>query len=224
MQKFIHALCRTPNKLYRSSFVALSAAITLSYAMPSLAKVDLTPLLENLPQGSSIGFIAQNIDQQQVIAQHNANTLMLPASTEKIFTALAAKLELGDDFTFETTLRSTAGINQHHLQGDLIIRFTGDPTLTSGQLYQLLAGFKEQGITAIDGDIILDNSVFSGHDRGLGWIWNDLTMCFNAPLRQSALTVTVFLHKLMLHNLSVKLLKLRFLLLFLCSFIANCGS
>ena len=30
-------------------------------------------------------------------------------------------------------------------------------------------------------DLILDTSVFASHDRGLGWIWNDLTMCFNSP-------------------------------------------
>ena len=28
---------------------------------------------------------------------------------------------------------------------------------------------------------MLDTSVFASHDRGLGWIWNDLTMCFNSP-------------------------------------------
>ena len=48
----------------------------------------------------------------------------------------------------------------------LIIRFTGDPDLTSGQLYQLFAQLKKQRIQKISGDIILDTSVFSSHDRG----------------------------------------------------------
>ena len=61
------------------------------------------------------------------------------------------------------------------------MRFTGDPDLTSGQLFNLFAELKKQNINKITGNLILDTSVFTGHDRGLGWIWNDLTMCFNSP-------------------------------------------
>ena len=68
-----------------------------------------------------------------------------------------------------------------NLDSNLIVRFTGDPDLTRGQLYSLLAELKKQGIKKINGDLVLDTSVFSSHDRGLGWIWNDLTMCFNSP-------------------------------------------
>ncbi|WP_052122325.1 serine-type D-Ala-D-Ala carboxypeptidase [Chelonobacter oris] len=148
---------------------------------PVLADVDLNGYITRLPQGASVGFVAENLTRRQIIADYNPQTLMLPASTQKVFTALAAKLALGDQFQFATDLLSSATIRNRTLQGDLVIRFSGDPTLTSGQLYQLLAKLKQQGIDNIKGNIVLDTRIFNSHDRGAGWIWNDLTMCFNAP-------------------------------------------
>lgn len=125
--------------------------------------------------------MAKNLQQNQVIAQYNADLFMLPASTQKVLTALAAKLSLPNDFRFSTNLLTKGSVNNKSLVGDLIVQFTGDPTLTSGQLYQLLAEVKKQGIQQINGDIVIDSAIFASHDRAPGWIWNDLTMCFNAP-------------------------------------------
>lgn len=155
-----------------------TTAFFTSYA---LADVDIQSLQYELPQGTSLGFIAKNIDQNQIIAEYNAQTFMLPASTQKVLTALAAKLALGDQFQFETSLLTQGALQNGQLNGDLIVKFSGDPDLTGDQLYQLLNELKKQGVQKINGNLILDTSVFSGHDRGLGWIWNDLTMCFNAP-------------------------------------------
>ncbi|AOF54329.1 serine-type D-Ala-D-Ala carboxypeptidase [Rodentibacter caecimuris] len=154
---------------------------TLGFSLPSYAKIDFPLITEYLPEGASIGVIAKNLNQDQIIADYHSTTFMLPASTQKVFTAVAAKLVLGDDFKFDTTLLTNGKIQNGLLEGNLIVHFTGDPDLTSGQLYSLLVELKKQGINKINGDLILDTSVFSSHDRGLGWIWNDLTMCFNSP-------------------------------------------
>ncbi|OOF38567.1 serine-type D-Ala-D-Ala carboxypeptidase [Rodentibacter mrazii] len=155
--------------------------LTLSFSLPGYAKIDLPSLTNYLPEGASTGIIAKNLNQDQIIADYHSSTFMLPASTQKVFTAVAAKLVLGDDFKFDTALLTNGKIQNGLLEGNLIVRFTGDPDLTSGQLYSLLAELKKQGINKINGDLILDTSVFSSHDRGVGWIWNDLTMCFNSP-------------------------------------------
>ncbi|MGV6989004.1 serine-type D-Ala-D-Ala carboxypeptidase [Testudinibacter sp. P80/BLE/0925] len=163
--------------LKKLSFSLLGLAFL---SLPAQAKVEISDYLPHLPLGASVGFVAENLSRQQTIADYNQHILMLPASTQKVFTALAAKLTLGDQFQFNTDLVSPAKISNKTLQGDLSIRFGGDPTLTSGQLYQLLAKLKQQ-VDNIKGNIVLDTSIFNSHDRGLGWIWNDLTMCFNAP-------------------------------------------
>ena len=162
--------------LSRSFFIA-----SLSLSLPSFASVDVNQFVPSLPEGASLGFIAQNINNGAVIADYNGQTFMLPASTQKVFTALTAKLVLKDDFRFQTALLTNGKIKGDLLDGDLIVRFTGDPDLTSGQLYQLLAELKKKNINKIKGNLLLDTSIFTSHDRGLGWIWNDLTMCFNSP-------------------------------------------
>ncbi|MFU2114507.1 serine-type D-Ala-D-Ala carboxypeptidase [[Pasteurella] aerogenes] len=147
----------------------------------AFANVDMTPIISDLPEGASLGFVAKNLQQDSIIAEYNPNTFMLPASTQKVFTALTSKLALGDQFQFETSLLTNGRVQNGTLNGDLIVKFTGDPDLTSGQLYNLFAELKTQGVNQISGDLLVDTSVFVGHDRGLGWIWNDLTMCFNSP-------------------------------------------
>ncbi|MGO8077418.1 D-alanyl-D-alanine carboxypeptidase/D-alanyl-D-alanine-endopeptidase, partial [Rhizobium leguminosarum] len=115
-----------------------------SFSLPTFANINVSDLTQQLPEGSSVGFIAKNINQNQIIADYNGSTFMLPASTQKVFTAVAAKLALGDQFQFETALLSNGKIQNGNLEGHLIVRFTGDPDLTSGQLYTLLAELKKQ--------------------------------------------------------------------------------
>lgn len=153
----------------------------LFYSFSAFSNSDLSQLTQILPEGTSVGFIAKNLTRNEILSEHNEKTFMLPASTQKVFTALAAKLVLNDDFRFTTSLLTKGNVQNNRLKGDLIIQFTGDPDLTSGQLYQLLAELKKQGIQHIDGNLVLDTAVFVGHNRGIGWIWNDLTMCFNSP-------------------------------------------
>ena len=161
--------------LFRTLFISFGLSFN------AVAEVNVAPLIANLPEGASTAVIAKNIDQNKIVADYNGSTFMLPASTQKVFTAVAAKLVLGDEFKFDTALLTNGKIQNGDLDGNLIVRFTGDPNLTSGQLYDLLAELKKQGVNKINGDLVLDTSVFSSHDRGLGWIWNDLTMCFNSP-------------------------------------------
>lgn len=168
-------------KLSSISTALRTLFLSLSLSLPALAEVNVEPFTKFLPEGASVGVIAKNLKQNQIIADYNGSTFMLPASTQKVFTAVAAKLVLGDEFRFDTSLLTNGEIQNGSLNGNLIVRFTGDPDLTSGQLYSLLAELKKQGINKINGDLVLDTSVFASHDRGLGWIWNDLTMCFNSP-------------------------------------------
>ncbi|WP_373817914.1 serine-type D-Ala-D-Ala carboxypeptidase [Glaesserella sp.] len=145
------------------------------------ANVDIGALLPSLPAGTSVSFIAKNLDTEQIIAEYQSKNFMLPASTQKVFTALAAKLGLPEDFKFQTALLTNGSIQNGVLKGDLIARFTGDPDLTAAQLAQLVAQLKIQGIHQIQGNLIMDTSVFASHDKAAGWVWNDLTICFSAP-------------------------------------------
>ncbi|AUI67163.1 MULTISPECIES: serine-type D-Ala-D-Ala carboxypeptidase [Glaesserella] len=159
----------------------ISLFISLCSSSVAIAKVDVAQLVSQLPQGATVSVIAKNLNTGELIADYQSHNFMLPASTQKVFTALAAKLALPDDFKFHTALLSNGKVENGTLTGDLIAKFTGDPDLTSGQLLQLISQLKKQGINQIQGNLIMDTSVFTSHDKAAGWVWNDLNICFSAP-------------------------------------------
>lgn len=68
--------------------------------------------------------------------------MALPASTQKVITALAALLQLGPDFRF-TTLETKGSLDGGVLKGDLIARFGGDPTLKRQDIRNMVATLKK---------------------------------------------------------------------------------
>jgi len=56
---------------------------------------------------------------------------LAPASTQKIFTSIAALSLLGKDFTYKTEVGYTGNIDNAVLNGNLIIKGYGDPTFGS---------------------------------------------------------------------------------------------
>ncbi|OXY81809.1 D-alanyl-D-alanine carboxypeptidase/D-alanyl-D-alanine endopeptidase [Oceanimonas doudoroffii] len=110
--------------------------------------------------------------------RHQEQQLMKPASTQKLVTVLAGALALGPDWHYTTTLRYRGELRQGRLDGDLLIDFAGDPSLTREQLAALL---RQSGIRHVSGRVLLNQYRFAGYDRGNGWSWNDLGVCYTAP-------------------------------------------
>ena len=92
-------------------FLALTASTS------TFADVDLNQHLGNLPDGASLAFIAKNLSRDKIVADYHGQTFMLPASTQKVFTALAAKLALGDSFQFQTALLTNGKVQNGQLDG-----------------------------------------------------------------------------------------------------------
>ncbi|MDW3170786.1 D-alanyl-D-alanine carboxypeptidase, partial [Vibrio sp. Y184] len=137
----------------------------LSYAYPHQ---------EVLPEGTRISLVAEKLNESSTLdGIRPTDQLFPPASTLKIVTALAAKLELGDSFAFRTKLETSSS--------DAVIYFVGDPTLQTQDLKALLSLAKKNGLTRINGDLWLDNSAFTGYDRAVGWPWDILGVCYSAP-------------------------------------------
>ena len=134
-----------------------------------------------LPTGTNLAFIAQKVGNDNPLIDYHSQQMALPASTQKIITALAALLQLGSDYQFVTNFETEGKIIGHRLKGDLIVRFSGDPTLTRQQVRNMIAELKQLGIEQVEGDLIIDISAFAGQDKALGWVWNDMTQCFSAP-------------------------------------------
>lgn len=92
-----------------------------------------------LPAGTTLSFIAQKVGSDTPLFDYHRQQMALLASTQKIITALAALLQLGRDYQFVTHFETEGKIIDHRLKGDLVVRFTGDPTLMRQQIRNMVA-------------------------------------------------------------------------------------
>ncbi|MGF1725936.1 serine-type D-Ala-D-Ala carboxypeptidase [Photobacterium nomapromontoriensis] len=153
----------------------LLAPLSLCFSLlASAATSNLpSPDFSALPNGNDSALVIVDTNSGDTLFQQRADQLQPPASIQKMLTALAAKLYLNNDFQFETTLAQRGN--------DIVINFSGDPTLSRQQLSRLLGQLKKHGITTIKGNILLNGSQFNGNEQAPGWPWDILGVCYSAP-------------------------------------------
>ncbi|WJY14459.1 serine-type D-Ala-D-Ala carboxypeptidase [Pectobacteriaceae bacterium CE90] len=161
-------------------FSSIVAGLTCAFILHANA-APIENHIQYLPNGANLALIVQKIGASTPVINYHSQQMSLPASTQKIITALAALLQLGPDYRFITTIESHGAVTNGVLRGNLIIRFSGDPTLTRQEIRDMVQNLKKRGIHEISGDVLIDTSVFASHDKAPGWPWNDMTQCFSAP-------------------------------------------
>ncbi|MEJ2765485.1 serine-type D-Ala-D-Ala carboxypeptidase [Photobacterium sp. MCCC 1A19761] len=129
--------------------------------------------LSLLPAGHDAALIVADPATGEILYSQREHQLQAPASTQKLLTALAARLYLPDNFYFTTDLERRGD--------DIILRFSGDPLLSRTQLADLLRQLKQHQLTRIEGDILLNGAVFDGYEQAPGWPWDILGVCYSAP-------------------------------------------
>lgn len=166
---------------FLSTFSGLACAVVLQSAVLPAHAASINDHIQYLPDGANLAFLAQKVGANSPAVAYNSEQMALPASTQKVLTALAALLQLGPDYRFVTTLESHSAVSGGKLNGNLVVRFSGDPTLKRQQIRNMVAELKKRGVQSINGDVLIDTSVFASHDKAPGWPWNDMTQCFSAP-------------------------------------------
>ena len=137
-----------------------------------------------------------SLDTGRTIFEENADKLLRPASNMKIFTVAAALDRLTPDYRFSTSVYAPARADATGtVRGDLIVYGRGDPSIAArfnnGDYHkgieELAARIKASGVKRVEGDLVGDESYFTGAPYGMGWTWDDLTWYFGAEV--SALSV-----------------------------------
>ncbi|GGO86901.1 serine-type D-Ala-D-Ala carboxypeptidase [Marinobacterium nitratireducens] len=139
-------------------------------------------LLSLAPEGSQLGLVVEPITSGPVTIDYRSQALMPPASTLKLLTAYAAERELGPDFRFHTRLLRRGNRTGSQWSGDLRLEFSGAPDFSRSQLRQLLERLGAEGIDTINGNLLLDTSAYDGYAWAEGWPWNNLSVCYSAPV------------------------------------------
>lgn len=90
-----------------------------------------------------------------------ADASMSPASVMKVVTTYAALDLLGPDYFWKTRLYAQGTVRDGTLHGNLLIRGSGDPKLVWDRLTEVFDAAHAKGLNAVDGNILLDRSVFN---------------------------------------------------------------
>jgi D-alanyl-D-alanine carboxypeptidase/D-alanyl-D-alanine-endopeptidase (penicillin-binding protein 4) len=86
--------------------------------------------------------------------------VMNPASLIKLATTQAALDLLGPAWTWSTPVWLQGTLRDGVLDGDLVIKGSGDPKLVLERMWLLLRRVRQMGVQEIRGDIVLDRSAF----------------------------------------------------------------
>ena len=149
--------------LFRPVLFAVSA---LMLAAPALAVPDALPATvtaaldrANVPRDAVVAMVQEVRSARPRLvwrADHAAN----PASLMKLLTTYSALELLGPAWTWSTPVWLQGTLRDGVLDGNLVIKGTGDPKLVLERMWLLLRRVQQLGVHEIRGDIVLDRSAF----------------------------------------------------------------
>jgi D-alanyl-D-alanine carboxypeptidase/D-alanyl-D-alanine-endopeptidase (penicillin-binding protein 4) len=129
----------------------------------------------------AVGLYLGEVGAATAILDWNSGTPMNPASTMKLVTTLAALELLGPAHTWRTEVYVDGLLRGDVLEGDLVLRGSGDPKLDLESLWLLVKSLRGRGLREIRGDLVADRSAFAVEDGDPARFDNEPTRPYNVP-------------------------------------------
>lgn len=131
-----------------------------------------------------LGFLPLDGEPEDLVG-YRVDTGLIPASTLKVITTATANEVLGPEFTFTTRLELAGSLGDDGvLEGDVIIRGGGDPTLGRSNISSTFSrwqgALRKSGVRSVEGSIIGDATIFSTQTVPDTWQWNDMGNYYGA--------------------------------------------
>lgn len=144
---------------------------------------------DSLMRHASVGVIVTDLKSGKMLGGRNINLACITASTMKTVTSSAALELLGADFTFDTPVYLDGEINGNTLRGNLVVVGSGDPTLGSVYfkdnldiVHEVVGALNRQGISTIEGKVIVDKSLYYYPAYNGDWCADDLAWDYGMGL------------------------------------------
>ena len=180
------ATTRTPVRTTRSP-----AVVGPSWSSPrtsSALAADLGAIVRSQTRGGTWGILVVSVTRGDTLFSVNPDVLLKPASIMKMMTTGLALERRGPDHMFSTQVLRDGNVNDGVLNGNLVLRGGGDPTLSlrfwKGQspTDDLARQVAAAGIRRVSGDIIADESAFDVERVPYGWKSSYLNSAYAAPV------------------------------------------
>lgn len=141
--------------------------ITSNSTSPPLKREIDAILAQELLPLANVGIKVVSLKKGDTIYEFNPRLLLIPASTQKVFTAAAALTLLGPDREVATTVALDAAGERVYLKG------CGDGMLSATELTALAATAARTLDRGREYTLAADLSCFDDLYRGSGWMWDD---------------------------------------------------
>ena len=119
------------------------------------------------------------------LVSHNADKPLVPASILKCVTTASLMDKVGTDFRYLTPVHATGRVRDGILEGNIVVTGSGDPTINSRHdppsadfIAEITEAVKRAGIDSIRGDIVVDESLWSGPAVNPQWATGDLSKSY----------------------------------------------
>jgi serine-type D-Ala-D-Ala carboxypeptidase/endopeptidase (penicillin-binding protein 4) len=133
----------------------LAAQLDAVFRTPAIAK-------------AKVSAIVVEADSGKTLYAHDDKALLNAASNVKIVTSAASLSLLGPEYRWRTTLAVTGPPSGPPLpsggevSGDLYLRGSGDPTLSTEDLAGMVSDLASLGLHKVKGSLVIDDSLFDG--------------------------------------------------------------
>ncbi len=138
----------------------LAAAPTHAQPPAPLPAAVAQALAQTRIPASAVSAVVRDVQSGETLFSLNPAAARSPASTIKVVTTYAALDELGPNYVWTTRAYATGPVVAGHLKGDLVLRGGGDPFMSAERWERFAREVRLRGINQIDGDVIVDDSVF----------------------------------------------------------------
>ncbi len=168
------------------------------------AKIRQVLFRPELKRGS-VGVKVISLDTGKTIFEQDAEKYFMPASNMKSFTVAAGLEKLSPNFRFVTSVfANSAPDTSGTIKGDLTIYGRGDISISTafynGDYYkgidELADRIAQAGVKRVEGNLVGDETFFSGSAIPAGWEWDDLQWYYGAevsalPLNDNSVDLSI---------------------------------
>lgn len=120
--------------------------------------------------GPYSGALVRDLTTGEVLFALRPGTDRIPASVAKLYTTAAALRRMGASTRLNTDVLASGTLDEDgRLEGDLVIRGGGDPTLGAPDISDLAGRVGASGIRSVTGSVVGDESRFDTRRGGPAW-------------------------------------------------------
>lgn len=158
---YCHLFAMRAIQLFTSSLILILSSFHNSANTQNLPKsVQQALQTAAVPSEAMSAYVVELSEASQPRLKFRENEMMQPASVMKVVTTFAALDLLGADHTWKTQFLADGKIDNGILKGNLVIKGGGDPKWVLERIESDFSLLKQAGINQVQGDLILDRSLF----------------------------------------------------------------